>query len=137
MPVSKTAVRWRGENVSTLEVEATISNVLELRDATAYGVEIPNVEGRAGMATILVKVGLLSQLFIFLVSFFVGSATPCASLTPRPSSFFPIIFFLVHHPVNRDDRHLLAHAMASDFTVAWHFLVRVSNLWWFISQSFG
>jgi hypothetical protein len=30
--------------------------------------------------------------------------------------FSPIIIFLV----NRDDRHLLAHAMASDFTVAWH-----------------
>jgi hypothetical protein len=27
--------------------------------------------------------------------------------------------FMVHHPVNRDDRHLLAHAMASDFSVAW------------------
>jgi hypothetical protein len=27
--------------------------------------------------------------------------------------------FLVHHPVNRDGRHLLAHAMASEFTVAW------------------
>jgi citronellyl-CoA synthetase len=48
--------RWRGENVSTLEVEATISNVLELKDATAYGVEIPNVEGRAGMVTILIQV---------------------------------------------------------------------------------
>jgi hypothetical protein len=29
--------------------------------------------------------------------------------------------FLVHHPVNQDDQHLLAHAMASDFTVAWQF----------------
>ena len=48
--------RWRGENVSTLEVEATISNVLELKDATAYGVEIPNTEGRAGMVTILIQV---------------------------------------------------------------------------------
>ena len=48
--------RWRGENVSTLEVEATISNVLELKDATAYGVEIPNVESRAGMVTILIQV---------------------------------------------------------------------------------
>jgi hypothetical protein len=27
--------------------------------------------------------------------------------------------FLVHHPVNWDDWHLLAHAMASDFAVAW------------------
>jgi hypothetical protein len=29
--------------------------------------------------------------------------------------------FWVHHLVNRDDRHLLAHAMASDFSVAWQF----------------
>jgi hypothetical protein len=27
----------------------------------------------------------------------------------------------VHHPVNQDDRQLLAHAMASDFSVAWQF----------------
>jgi hypothetical protein len=27
--------------------------------------------------------------------------------------------FLVHHPVNRDDRHLVAHETVSDFTVAW------------------
>jgi hypothetical protein len=32
--------------------------------------------------------------------------------------------FLVHHPVNRDDRHLLAHAMASEFTVTWQFSQR-------------
>jgi hypothetical protein len=30
--------------------------------------------------------------------------------------------FWVHHPVNRDDRHILAHAMASDFSVAWQYL---------------
>jgi hypothetical protein len=38
-----------------------------------------------------------------------------------PSIFFSY-YFLVHHPVNRDDRHLFAHAMASDFSVAWQFL---------------
>jgi hypothetical protein len=27
--------------------------------------------------------------------------------------------FLVHHHVNRDHRHLLAHAMATDFLVTW------------------
>jgi hypothetical protein len=137
MPVSKTAVRWRGENVSTLEVEATISNVLELRDATAYGVEIPNVEGRAGMATILVKVGLLSQLFIFLVSFFVGSATPCASLTPRPSSFFPLFFFLSTTLSTRMTG--ISLHMQWSLTSQSHgiFSLRVSNLWWFTSQSFG
>lgn len=44
--------RWKGENVSTNEVEATVSNILELKDATSYGVEIPNTEGRAGMVSI-------------------------------------------------------------------------------------
>ena len=33
--------RWRGENVSTTEVEATISKVVKLNDAVVYGVEIP------------------------------------------------------------------------------------------------
>jgi hypothetical protein len=45
-------------------------------------------------------------------------ATPCASPPPRPSIFSNYFFLVVHHPVNWDDRHLLAHAMASDFTVA-------------------
>jgi hypothetical protein len=30
--------------------------------------------------------------------------------------------FWVHRLVNRDDRHLLAHAMSSDFSVAWQCL---------------
>ena len=47
-----TLVHRKGENVSTAEVEATISNVLELQDACAYGVEIPGVEGKAGMIAI-------------------------------------------------------------------------------------
>jgi hypothetical protein len=50
--------------------------------------------------------------------FFFGSVTPCASPPLRPF-IFSSHSFLVHHPVNRDDRHLLSHAMASDFTVAW------------------
>jgi hypothetical protein len=37
----------------------------------------------------------------------------CASPPPRPSVFYDYSF-CVHHPVNWDDRHLLAHAMASD-----------------------
>jgi hypothetical protein len=49
------------------------------------------------------------------------SSTPCASPRPWPS-IFPIILFGVHHPVNQDDQHLLAHAMASDISVAWQCL---------------
>ena len=45
--------RWRGENVSTIEVEAVISNALKQQDSIVYGVEVPGVEGRAGMAAIV------------------------------------------------------------------------------------
>ncbi|CAB3249824.1 unnamed protein product [Arctia plantaginis] len=45
--------RWRGENVSTTEVEAAISRVADHRDAVVYGVLVPNVEGRAGMCGIV------------------------------------------------------------------------------------
>jgi RimJ/RimL family protein N-acetyltransferase len=33
-------------------------------------------------------------------------------------------FILVHHPFKPDDRHLLAHAMASDFRVAWQYYAK-------------
>jgi hypothetical protein len=52
---------------------------------------------------------------------FFGSATPCASPPPWPSIFSNYSFW-VHHLVNQDDRQLLAHAMASDFSVAWQCL---------------
>ena len=44
--------RWKGENVSTTEVESIITNLLQLRDVVVYGVEVPGTEGRAGMAAI-------------------------------------------------------------------------------------
>lgn len=45
--------RWKGENVSTMEVEAIISNNLQLADCIVYGVDVPGCEGKAGMAAIL------------------------------------------------------------------------------------
>jgi hypothetical protein len=50
------------------------------------------------------------------------SGTSYASPPPCPS-IFSNYSLIVHHPVNRDDRHLLAHAMASNFTVAWQYSV--------------
>ncbi|XP_037927510.1 long-chain fatty acid transport protein 4-like [Teleopsis dalmanni] len=44
--------RWKGENVSTSEVEAQVSNVAGYKDTIVYGVSVPNTEGRAGMAAI-------------------------------------------------------------------------------------
>ena len=35
--------RWKGENVSTTEVEANVANILELRDVVVYGVEVPGM----------------------------------------------------------------------------------------------
>uniref|UniRef100_A0A1A9WHX4 long-chain-fatty-acid--CoA ligase n=1 Tax=Glossina brevipalpis TaxID=37001 RepID=A0A1A9WHX4_9MUSC len=44
--------RWKGENVSTSEVEAQLSTLAGYRDTIVYGVIIPNTEGRAGMAAV-------------------------------------------------------------------------------------
>ena len=32
--------RWKGENVSTMEVEAVLSGVLDQQDSIVYGVEV-------------------------------------------------------------------------------------------------
>uniref|UniRef100_A0AC34F004 Long-chain fatty acid transport protein 4 n=1 Tax=Panagrolaimus sp. ES5 TaxID=591445 RepID=A0AC34F004_9BILA len=45
--------RWKGENVSTTEVEAVLMPLTSITDVTVYGVKIPNTEGRAGMAAIV------------------------------------------------------------------------------------
>lgn len=45
--------RWKGENVSTSEVEAVISNLVDYRDVLVYGVEVRGLEGRSGMAAVL------------------------------------------------------------------------------------
>ncbi|KAG2469733.1 long-chain fatty acid transport protein 4 [Polypterus senegalus] len=44
--------RWKGENVSTTEVEGTLSRILDMTDVVVYGVEVPGIEGKAGMAAI-------------------------------------------------------------------------------------
>ena len=44
--------RWKGENVSTTEVENVLGRCTCVLDAIVYGVEIPNTNGRAGMAAI-------------------------------------------------------------------------------------
>uniref|UniRef100_A0A4W5MJW8 Arachidonate--CoA ligase n=1 Tax=Hucho hucho TaxID=62062 RepID=A0A4W5MJW8_9TELE len=44
--------RWKGENVSTTEVEGTLSRLLDMKDVVVYGVEVPGAEGKAGMAAV-------------------------------------------------------------------------------------
>ncbi|XP_045634538.1 long-chain fatty acid transport protein 1 isoform X2 [Ursus americanus] len=52
--------RWRGENVSTTEVESVLSRLLGQTDVAVYGVAVPGVEGKAGMAAIADPHGQLS-----------------------------------------------------------------------------
>lgn len=49
--------RWKGENVSTTEVENAVSEYEKIAEAVVYGVEIPNTNGRAGMAAITLAAG--------------------------------------------------------------------------------
>ncbi|AIG05641.1 long-chain-acyl-CoA synthetase [Pseudomonas fluorescens] len=44
--------RWKGENVSTTEVENIFMQHPQIAEAVVYGVEIANTNGRAGMAAI-------------------------------------------------------------------------------------
>ncbi len=44
--------RWKGENVATTEVEAAIERCAGVAQAIVYGVQIPQADGRAGMAAL-------------------------------------------------------------------------------------
>jgi fatty-acyl-CoA synthase len=49
--------RWKGENVSTIEVLAVLSACPGVLDGVVYGVEVPGADGRAGMAALVVEPG--------------------------------------------------------------------------------
>jgi fatty-acyl-CoA synthase len=44
--------RWKGENVSTTEVAEAICRFPSIQQANVYGVAVPGIDGRAGMAMI-------------------------------------------------------------------------------------
>jgi fatty-acyl-CoA synthase len=50
--------RWKGENVSTMEVAGIVGSFPGIREANVYGVEVAGREGRAGMAAIVCAPGL-------------------------------------------------------------------------------
>lgn len=50
--------RWKSENVSTNEVGEIINGFPEVRFCNVYGVEVPDTDGRAGMAALTLEDGV-------------------------------------------------------------------------------
>ena len=57
--------RWKGENVSTQEVAEAASLDESVEIAIVYGVEVPNTDGRAGMASLILKEGQVFDPAVF------------------------------------------------------------------------
>jgi len=47
--------RWKGENVSTNEVGEVINQYPDVHISNVYGVDVPNTDGRAGMAALILN----------------------------------------------------------------------------------
>ena len=47
--------RWKGENVSTTEVDEVVNGFEQVNESATYGVEIPGTEGRAGMSSLSLR----------------------------------------------------------------------------------
>jgi fatty-acyl-CoA synthase len=58
--------RWKGENVSTMEVAEAINAYLGVTDTNVYGVRVPGHEGRAGMAALVCNDCNLETLYAHL-----------------------------------------------------------------------
>ncbi|KAG0267450.1 hypothetical protein DFQ27_008741 [Actinomortierella ambigua] len=56
--------RWKSENVSTTEIEATLGRLDEVAGCTVYGVQVQGQDGRAGMATLVLKDGIVSRVVV-------------------------------------------------------------------------
>jgi len=68
--------RWKGENVSTSEVEIAISSMPGVKHAIVYGVQVPGQDGRAGMAAITPEGVDLKALYAHLAANLPAYARP-------------------------------------------------------------
>jgi fatty-acyl-CoA synthase len=50
--------RWKGENVSTAEVADVLSQTPGVRETTVLGVQVPGMEGQAGLAALVLENGM-------------------------------------------------------------------------------
>lgn len=70
--------RWKGENVSTTEVEHIVDGYEHVSETVVYGVEIPNTNGRAGMASIRFDIDHLQFDFKKFLTYLKGELPPYA-----------------------------------------------------------
>ena len=71
--------RWKGENISTEEVNLVVSKLDWIAGSTVYGVKVPDQEGRVGMVAIEIRQGREfdpSELFNHLESQLPVAAMP-------------------------------------------------------------
>lgn len=55
--------RWKGENVSTAEVEQRLADAPGVKEVIAYGVPIPGQEGKAGMVALVIDGRFSAKVF--------------------------------------------------------------------------
>jgi len=55
--------RWKGENVSTSEVEQRLAEAPGIEEVIAYGVAVPGTDGKAGMVTVVTDGAFKPQAF--------------------------------------------------------------------------
>ncbi|XP_004949325.1 long-chain fatty acid transport protein 6 isoform X2 [Gallus gallus] len=71
--------RWKGENVATTEVSDVIVMLDFIQEANVYGVSVPDHEGKAGMASLILKQNRamdLEQMYKQVVTYLPGYACP-------------------------------------------------------------
>ncbi|NXC72309.1 S27A6 protein, partial [Anhinga anhinga] len=71
--------RWKGENVATTEVSDVIVMLDFILEANVYGVSVPDHEGKAGMASLILKQSTsldLEQMFKHVVTYLPSYACP-------------------------------------------------------------
>ncbi|KAH0628174.1 hypothetical protein JD844_009005 [Phrynosoma platyrhinos] len=71
--------RWKGENVATTEVSDVIGMLEFIQEANVYGVSVQGYEGKAGMASIILKPNKfldVEQLYEHVVTYLPSYARP-------------------------------------------------------------
>ncbi|MFT7131115.1 MAG: citronellyl-CoA synthetase [Gammaproteobacteria bacterium] len=70
--------RWKGENVSTNEVGEVINQYPDVHISNVYGVDVPNTDGKAGMAALILneKIRSASDLDLVSLSIHISSNLP-------------------------------------------------------------